>query len=108
MTQGVHFAVMVLDLDRFKSVNDTWGHAAGDAVLVEVASRFRSNLRAIDLVARIGGEEFLVVLPDIAVDAAKATAERLRRVIEERPVGLSARAGCARHAVDRAGDGAGR
>lgn len=86
---GRDFAVMVLDLDRFKSVNDTWGHAAGDAVLIEVASRFRSNLRAIDLVARIGGEEFLVVLPDIGVDAAKATAERLRRVIEERPVGLS-------------------
>ncbi len=82
------FAVMVLDLDRFKDVNDTWGHAAGDAVLVEVAARFRSNLRAIDLVARIGGEEFLVALPDIGIDAAKATAERLRRVIEERPVCL--------------------
>jgi two-component system, cell cycle response regulator len=86
---GRDFAVMVLDLDRFKTVNDTWGHAAGDAVLVEVAARFRSNLRAIDLVARIGGEEFLVALPDIAIEAAKATAERLRRVIEERPVRLS-------------------
>ncbi len=87
---GRNFAVMVLDLDRFKSVNDTWGHAAGDAVLVEVANRFRSNLRAVDLVARIGGEEFLVALPDITLDAAKLTAERLRRVIEETPVAASA------------------
>jgi two-component system, cell cycle response regulator len=86
---GRNFAIMVLDLDRFKSVNDTWGHAAGDAVLVEVANRFRGNLRAVDLVARIGGEEFLVALPDISLEAAKLTAERLRRVIEETPVAMS-------------------
>lgn len=87
-TTGRQFAVMVLDLDRFKAINDTLGHAAGDAVLVEVAERLKSNLRAVDLVARIGGEEFLVALPDTTLDAARATAERLRRVVGERPVRL--------------------
>ncbi|WP_347310519.1 diguanylate cyclase domain-containing protein [Defluviimonas sp. SAOS-178_SWC] len=85
---GRQFAVMVLDLDRFKSINDTWGHAAGDAVLIEVAARLKSNLRAVDLIARIGGEEFLIALPDTTLEAAQATAERLRRVVGERPVPL--------------------
>lgn len=85
---GRLFAVMVLDLDRFKSVNDTWGHAAGDAVLTEVAARLRANLRAVDLIARIGGEEFMVALPDTTLEAARATAERLRQVVEERAIRL--------------------
>ncbi|KAB2884056.1 MAG: diguanylate cyclase [Albidovulum sp.] len=92
---GRQFAVMVLDLDRFKAINDTLGHAAGDAVLVEVADRLRSNLRAVDLIARIGGEEFLVALPDTTLDAARATAERLRRVVGERPVRLKDGSGVA-------------
>lgn len=83
---GRAFAVMILDLDRFKSVNDTWGHAVGDAVLVDVAARLRDNLRPIDMVARIGGEEFLVALPDTTLAQAEIAAERLRRVIDERPV----------------------
>ena len=83
---GRSFAVMVLDLDRFKNVNDTWGHAVGDAVLVDVAARLRDNLRPVDMVARVGGEEFLVVLPDTALPQAEVAAERLRRVIDERPV----------------------
>lgn len=86
---GRSFAVMLLDLDRFKQVNDSFGHAAGDAVLAEVARRFRGNLRAVDLVARIGGEEFLVALPDCSLEDARTTAERLRRVVEERSVWLS-------------------
>ncbi|WP_108853300.1 diguanylate cyclase [Albidovulum aquaemixtae] len=85
---GRMFAVMVMDLDRFKSVNDTYGHAAGDAVLVEIAERLKSNLRAVDLLARIGGEEFLVALPDTSLNAAHATAERLRRVVGDAPVAL--------------------
>jgi two-component system cell cycle response regulator len=85
---GRQFAIMVLDLDHFKSVNDTHGHAAGDAVLVEVAARLRTNLRAVDLIARIGGEEFLVALPDTTLDASRITAERLRRKIQEQPVDL--------------------
>lgn len=87
-TTGRQFAVMVLDLDHFKAINDTLGHPAGDAVLVEVAERLRSNLRAVDLIARIGGEEFLVALPDTTLEAARATAERLRRVVGNRPVRL--------------------
>jgi two-component system cell cycle response regulator len=80
---GKTFAVMVLDLDRFKAVNDRWGHAAGDAVLVEVARRLGDNLRAVDLLARIGGEEFLVVMPDTGLAEARGAAERLCRVIEQ-------------------------
>lgn len=82
------FAVMVLDLDRFKRINDEYGHAAGDAVLVAVADRLRGNLRSVDLVARIGGEEFLVAMPDAGIDAARAAAERLRRVTEAQPIML--------------------
>lgn len=83
---GRRFAVMVLDLDRFKSVNDTWGHAAGDAVLEAVANRLRENMRPTDLVARIGGEEFLIALPDATIGAARIAAERLCRVVGETPV----------------------
>ncbi len=85
---GRPFAVMVLDIDRFKLVNDTWGHATGDAVLVEFAARLRDHLRPGDLVARIGGEEFLVALPDAPLALARVAAERLCRVVQERPVQL--------------------
>ncbi|TXI05514.1 MAG: diguanylate cyclase [Pseudorhodobacter sp.] len=87
---GAMFAVLVADIDRFKSINDRFGHAAGDAVLVDVAQRLRQNLRAGDLVARIGGEEFLIALPDIALPEARAIAERLCTVIAERPFRLNA------------------
>lgn len=87
-TAGNGFAVMVVDLDRFKSVNDHWGHAAGDAVLIEVARRLGCSLRAGDLLARIGGEEFLAALPDTGLGEARIVAERLCRVIEEAPVPL--------------------
>lgn len=80
------FAVMVVDLDRFKSVNDRWGHAAGDAVLIEVAERLNRNLRAGDLLARIGGEEFLIALPETSLPEARSIAERLCHAIEESPV----------------------
>jgi two-component system cell cycle response regulator len=83
------FAVLLVDLDRFKAVNDRHGHAGGDTVLVEIARRLTENLRAPDLLARIGGEEFLVVLPDCGADEAQAVAERLRRVIGDKPVRLS-------------------
>jgi two-component system, cell cycle response regulator len=89
---GRCYAVMALDLDRFKTINDTHGHAAGDSVLVEVADRLRDSLRVSDMVARIGGEEFLVVLPDTTLDEAQEIAERLRARIEETPIRLSARA----------------
>jgi two-component system cell cycle response regulator len=85
---GRPFAVMVLDLDRFKLVNDGWGHGAGDAVLVEAARRLATTLRAEDLVARLGGEEFLVVMPDTTEADAGRAAERLRRAIAAEPFPL--------------------
>ncbi|MEL6563126.1 MAG: diguanylate cyclase [Pseudomonadota bacterium] len=78
---GKSFALMIADMDHFKRINDQYGHAAGDAVLIEVADRLRSNLRAVDLVARIGGEEFLMVLPGVSLDNARAAATRLCRKV---------------------------
>lgn len=80
------FCVMLVDIDRFKAVNDTYGHATGDAVLIEVARRLRDNLRARDMVARIGGEEFLIALPDTTLVEARRAAERLRAAICAGPV----------------------
>ncbi|MDZ4095340.1 MAG: diguanylate cyclase [Paracoccaceae bacterium] len=82
------FAVMVIDLDRFKSVNDRWGHMAGDAVLIEVARRLSENLRIGDLLARIGGEEFLVALPDTNMTEARSIAERLCQMVKANPIVL--------------------
>lgn len=85
---GRRFAVMLADLDYFKTINDRFGHAAGDAVLVEVARRLRSNLRAVDLIARIGGEEFLIALPDTDRSEARVAARRLCRIIAQDPFDL--------------------
>ncbi len=85
LNSGRGFAVMVADLDHFKAINDRHGHAAGDAVLREVAQRLRENLRAEDLVARIGGEEFLIVMPDTNRQHAEVTARRLCHAIGARP-----------------------
>ncbi len=87
-TQGRDYALLLLDLDHFKSVNDTYGHSAGDAVLQEVSKRLVDNLRAADLVARYGGEEFLVAMPDTTREQAQRTAERLCRLMADRPVRL--------------------
>ncbi|MBI5033881.1 MAG: diguanylate cyclase [Chloroflexi bacterium] len=76
---------MMLDIDRFKSVNDTYGHAAGDVVLRKLAQCCRENVRDIDMVARYGGEEFVVLLPETDTAAAKKIAERLRDLIETSP-----------------------
>ncbi|PJN94777.1 PleD family two-component system response regulator, partial [Amaricoccus sp. HAR-UPW-R2A-40] len=80
-TEGV-FAVMMMDLDKFKSINDRFGHDAGDAVLKEFSRRLQENIRGVDLVARFGGEEFFVAMPDIDHGAAAAAAERIRRAVE--------------------------
>ena len=87
--EGSEFAVMVVDLDRFKSVNDRWGHAAGDAVLIEISSRIAAHLRASDLVARIGGEEFLIALPNTTRAESGIVAQRLCEAAESRPVVLA-------------------
>ena len=76
------FAVMVVDLDRFKAVNDRWGHAAGDQVLIEVAGRLAATLRASDLLARIGGEEFLIALPATTLVEAGIVAKRLCHAVQ--------------------------
>jgi two-component system cell cycle response regulator len=70
-------SVMMLDLDHFKTVNDTHGHAAGDAVLKELSDRVRDNLRDFDMVARYGGEEFVIIMPATPADSARSVAERV-------------------------------
>ncbi len=87
------FAVMVLDIDRFKRVNDRYGHSAGDVVLRAVAQRIRDNLRSVDLVARFGGEEFLVAMVDTDRAAAQVAAERLREIVSQTPITLPGDAG---------------
>ena len=84
---GRSLAVALVDIDHFKKVNDTYGHAAGDFVLHHVAQLLQANLRSTDVVGRYGGEEFLVVLPEGDVGAADA-AEKLRRLVGKTPVVL--------------------
>jgi len=78
---GTSCGVLLLDIDHFKDVNDTWGHLAGDEVLAEVARMLRSGVRPADVVGRVGGEEFAVLLPDTGVVEATAVAERLRAML---------------------------
>jgi len=75
--------VVLLDIDHFKKVNDTYGHFAGDAVLRETAARLKSSMRAYDQVGRYGGEEFLVVLPNCDMEQARNQAERMRQRLQE-------------------------
>ncbi|MFN2350074.1 MAG: diguanylate cyclase [Thioalkalivibrio sp.] len=83
---GHQAAMMLLDLDYFKAVNDTYGHSAGDAVLRRFAQLMRDGLRKMDVPGRVGGEEFSVLLPDTDIDAALHLAERLRTMVAEAPV----------------------
>ena len=75
-------SLLMLDADHFKSVNDTYGHAAGDVVLTKLAEVCRENLRASDVVGRYGGEEFVILLSETDLVEAQETAERLRRQLE--------------------------
>lgn len=84
--------VLMLDVDRFKSVNDTHGHAAGDAVLREVSDRVRDHLRSADVVARYGGEEFLVVMSGADAEDGILVAERLRSAIAATPIAAEGQA----------------
>lgn len=79
---------LMLDVDHFKRVNDNWGHAAGDAVLVELAQRIESQVRASDVAARYGGEEFVILLPNTQVQSAELLAERIRNAIGATPFDL--------------------
>lgn len=100
---GTAGALVVLDLDHFKQVNDTYGHATGDLVLMEAAARMTTSLRPSDMAARVGGEEFAVLLPDSDIGTAVTVAERLRATLADlvvfapdgRPVRITASIGVA-------------
>ena len=84
---GRPLALLLLDLDHFKLVNDVWGHQRGDAVLVELAARVRAQVRDVDTCARYGGEEFVVVLPETGPAGAVQAAERILAAVRRRPFG---------------------
>jgi len=84
-SRGKPISLLILDIDYFKSVNDTYGHDAGDDVLREFAVRLRKSIRNIDLACRYGGEEFVVVMPETDMGVATTVAERLRRRIATEP-----------------------
>jgi two-component system, cell cycle response regulator len=90
---GKRLAILIIDVDFFKSINDTFGHDIGDEVLREFARRISENIRGIDLACRYGGEEFVVVMPETDANLAWTVAERLRRSVEVMPFRISAPAG---------------
>ena len=79
------FSLLMLDIDHFKTINDTYGHGAGDEVLRHIADLIRQSLRQVDIPGRFGGEEFAIILPHSDLEAAYLTAERLRQCIETTP-----------------------
>lgn len=85
-TSGRPLAVLIADIDHFKRVNDTYGHAVGDAVLLEVAARLRASLRSEDILARIGGEEFLILMPETEAAVAGQVASRICGHVGAKPV----------------------
>ncbi len=84
--EQMELSVAIIDLDKFKSVNDTHGHLFGDEVLKEVVRRIKDHLRSYDTIGRCGGDEFLIVMPDCSIAEAKIVAERIREVILQTPV----------------------
>jgi two-component system cell cycle response regulator len=87
--RGKPLAAFVLDIDYFKSVNDTYGHDAGDDVLREFSTRIKKSIRGIDLACRLGGEEFVIVMPETDMAVATIVAERLRRRIASEPFAIA-------------------
>lgn len=83
---GSDVSILMIDIDHFKRVNDTYGHPVGDQVLQTIALQCQSNLRDVDLFGRYGGEEFVALLPHTGLEQAAITAERLRRLVAENPV----------------------
>jgi diguanylate cyclase (GGDEF)-like protein len=79
-------SIALIDIDYFKSVNDTYGHAAGDRVLVSFANTCQRNIRDIDTLARLGGDEFVIILPETAGDQAYIALERLRQSLTSQPI----------------------
>jgi diguanylate cyclase (GGDEF)-like protein len=85
---GHGLSILMVDIDYFKKVNDTFGHPAGDAVLVAVSHQLRGNLRPTDLIARYGGEEFMVILPDTDREQAHMVGDRVRVAIEQHELAI--------------------
>jgi diguanylate cyclase (GGDEF)-like protein len=107
LREGSSLGVIMADIDHFKSINDTYGHPAGDKVLHDAAQSIHGCLRSYDAVGRYGGEEFLVVLPKCTLATATEIAERIRRQLAGQPIEISAASisvtfslGVAAHAVD--------
>ncbi|RCV90144.1 GGDEF domain-containing protein [Billgrantia montanilacus] len=80
------FSLFMIDVDHFKSINDTWGHIHGDWVLTKIAEACAQSLRPTDVIGRFGGEEFMVALPDTGPDDAQIVAERLQKMVAELPL----------------------
>jgi diguanylate cyclase (GGDEF)-like protein len=95
LRSGRPMSVIAIDIDHFKRVNDSFGHPAGDAVLIEVGRRILSALRSSDVLARTGGEEFLVLAHDTETEAALEVAERIRHAVSASPTGLTPASGLA-------------
>lgn len=91
---GRALSAIMFDLDDFKAVNDTYGHAVGDQILTEVATRCRNELRSVDLLGRYGGDEFIVLLPETDEEAAQHVAERLRRAVAHLAFSLAGAHSC--------------
>ncbi len=83
-------ALMIVDIDHFKRINDSLGHAAGDEALIHTVTRIREHIRNEDILSRIGGEEFVVVVPGADIDEGMRTAERIRHAFSDKPILLSA------------------
>jgi diguanylate cyclase (GGDEF)-like protein len=79
---GIPLSLVMVDIDHFKKVNDTFGHTEGDQVLCKIASLLKGSIRKKDTVARYGGEEFILILPEASLEASFVIAERIRRLIE--------------------------
>jgi diguanylate cyclase (GGDEF)-like protein len=79
---GRHFSVIIIDLDYFKRVNDTYGHLIGDKTLVKLSKLLSDNIRSIDMVGRWGGEEFMIICPETTSEGGKQLAEKIQSVIE--------------------------
>jgi two-component system, cell cycle response regulator len=92
-SEGVGAAVLLFDIDHFKRVNDTYGHPTGDEVLRQIARRAQDSVRSDDLVARLGGEEFAVVMPETGLEIASAVATRLRLAVATKPFVMPAGSG---------------
>lgn len=89
---GIPMAMMIIDVDHFKRINDDFGHQAGDGALVETVERLRDSLRSEDLVGRLGGEEFVAVMPNTDAASALAAAERMRAAFADTPMQIDGRA----------------